>query len=108
MLYNNLFIPGFKTNLKKDEILQTLLKAKDIIIHQHNGLFLHMVNNLINKIEIFGLHFTTLDIRQESTVHEKVLETLAAKQLILPADYTSLSETEKIKVEASLLLGFHF
>ena len=78
-LYNNLFIPGYKTNLGKQEILQILLQIKDIIIHQHNGLFLRMVNNLINKIEIFGLHFSTLDIRQESSIHGKVLEAIAAR-----------------------------
>ena len=101
-LYNNLFIPGYKTNLRKDEILETLEKVKDIIIHQHNGLFLHMVNNLINKIEIFGLHFTTLDIRQDSSIHGKVLETMAAKQLVLPAGYASLSDAEKIKLLSSI------
>ena len=101
-LYNNLFIPGYKTNLDKEEILQTLLQIKDIIIHQHNGLFLHLVNNLINKIEIFGLYFTTLDIRQESTVHGKLLEAIAAKEQVLPAQYANLSEDEKILVLSSI------
>ena len=101
-LYNNLFIPGYKTNLGKEEILQTLFLIKDIIIHQHNGLFLHMVNNLINKIEIFGLHFTTLDIRQESSVHGKVLEAIAARQNILPAGYTNLSDDSKIDLLTSI------
>jgi phosphoenolpyruvate carboxylase len=101
-LYNNLFIPGYKTNLKKDEILDTLLKVRDIIIYQHNGLFLHMVNNLIAKIEIFGLHFTTLDIRQDSSIHGKVLETLAAKKLVLPAGYANLSDTDKIKLLSTI------
>ena len=101
-LYNNLFIPGYKANLHKDEILQPLLLIKDIIIHQHNGLFLHMVNNLISKIEIFGLYFTTLDIRQESSVHGKVLEIIAAKDLALGTDYISLSYAEKIKLLSSI------
>ncbi|MDZ4808713.1 MAG: phosphoenolpyruvate carboxylase [Bacteroidota bacterium] len=101
-LYNNLFIPGFKTNLEKEEILQPLLQIKDIVIHQHNGLFLHMVNNLINKIEIFGLHFTTLDIRQESTVHTKVLEAIANKGIALPDNYTSLADNEKINALSSI------
>ena len=101
-LYNNLFIPGYKTNLGKEEILQTLLQIKDIIIHQHNGLFLHMVNNLINKIEIFGLHFTTLDIRQESSVHGKVLEAIAATQNVLPSDYANLSNDAKIETLTSI------
>ena len=101
-LYSNLFIPGYKTNLRKEEILDTLLQVKDIIIHQHNGLFLHMVNNLINKIEIFGLHFTTLDIRQESSVHGKALEAIAAKGLALPNDYARKTDAEKIKILSSI------
>ncbi|MBI5856605.1 MAG: phosphoenolpyruvate carboxylase [Sphingobacteriales bacterium] len=101
-LYNNLFIPGFKTSLTNKEILGTLQEIKDIIIHQHNGLFLHLVNNLINKIEVFGLHFASLDIRQESVVHGKLLETIAAQGQILPADYANLSDGEKINILSSI------
>lgn len=101
-LYNNLFIPGFKTNLQKDEILNTLNQIKEVIIHQHNGLFLHMVNNLINKIEVFGLHFASLDIRQDSSVHGKVLQDIANDQQLLPADYADLAEKEKIDVLSSI------
>lgn len=97
-LYNNLFIPDFKTNLGKGEILETLLQIKEIIIHQHNGLFLHMVNNLINKIEVFGLHFTSLDIRQESSVHGQVLDVIAAKQPAILPGYAVLSMEEKINL----------
>jgi phosphoenolpyruvate carboxylase len=97
-LYNNLFIPGQKTKLGKEEMLATLSQIKDIIIHQHNGLFLHMVTNLINKIEIFGLHFTTLDIRQESSVHGKLLETIAEKSNSLSDNYSRLTDDEKIGI----------
>src|SRR6266480_2573941 len=95
-LYDNIFIPGFKTSLTQPEILQTLEQIKHIIIHQHNGLFLHMINNLINKIEVFGLHFASLDVRQESSVHSKLLEAMAAKKYILPDDYADLPDEEKI------------
>ena len=95
-LYSNIFIPGYKTALDKKEILQPLQEIKNIIIHQHNGLFLHMVNNLINKVEVFGLFFASLDIRQESSVHEKILETIAKTQPGLLPGYISLDETKKI------------
>jgi phosphoenolpyruvate carboxylase len=61
-----------------------------------------MVNNLMNKIEVFGLHFTTLDIRQESSVHGKVLEAIAAKEKVLPADYADLSDENKIEVLSAI------
>lgn len=102
-LYDNLFIPGNKTRITKEEILSALLQVKDIIIHQHNGLFLHMVNNLINKIELFGLHFASLDIRQEKSIHGQFFGALAASgQQVLPAEYTSLGDEEKIAALTSI------
>lgn len=101
-LYNNLFIPGFKIDLKKEELLRTLFEIKNIIVHQHNGLFLHMLNNLIYKIEVFGLYFASLDIRQESTVHEKLIEEIAAHQSVLPSNYLQLTENQKIEALTSL------
>lgn len=101
-LYNNLFIPGFKADLKKEEILDTLYRIKEVIIHQHNGLFLHLVNNLINKIELFGLHFASLDIRQDSSVHGKLLNELSSQQSVLPLAYRDLTETEKMELLVSI------
>src|SRR5688500_3945176 len=101
-LYNNLFIPGLKTRLTNEEILQTLEQIRHIIIHQHNGLFLHTVNSLINKLEVFGLHFASLDIRQESSVHGKLLEALAATKHVLPENYAGLPDKEKIQILSAL------
>ncbi len=95
-LYKNLFNPEQKTPLTKNEILDTLNEVKAILSTEHNGLFLYLVENLITKVEIFGLFFATLDIRQDSSIHEKVLEAVAAKTNGLPKNYTALSEDEKI------------
>jgi phosphoenolpyruvate carboxylase len=100
-LYDNIFIPGHRTALNKQDILKDLYKIREILTYQHNGLFLYLVENLINKIHVFGLHFASLDIRQESTVHNKVLEAVAAKERVLPENYASLNEEEKIRVLTS-------
>ncbi len=65
---------------------------------QHNGLFLHLLDNLISKVQIFGLHFASLDIRQDSSVHEKVLDAIAEKTDVLPDNYSTLDDKEKIKL----------
>src|SRR5262249_35056791 len=96
--YNNIFIPGQRTALKKQEILDELNKIREILIYQHNGLFQHLVDNLINKIHVFGLHFASLDIRQESSVHNTVLEAVAEKTDILPRNYSALDSNEKKKL----------
>ncbi len=95
-LYKNIFIPDSSTDLSKDEILQTLQQIREIIIYQHNGLFLYKLDNLIQKVTVFGLHFATLDVRQESTVHNTVLEAIAEKGEGLPTNYASLPSDEKM------------
>jgi phosphoenolpyruvate carboxylase len=79
-LYDNIFIPGHTTSLTKEEVLTTLFEIRSILIHQHNGLFQNQVDALINKVQLFGLHFASLDIRQDSSVHRKVLSAIAAKE----------------------------
>ena len=59
--------------------------------------FFILVDNLINKIHVFGLHFASIDIRQDSSIHKKVFQALASSDNILPADYSRLSEEKKIE-----------
>lgn len=110
LLYNNIFIPGQKTALDKKDLLDDLYSVREIIIYKHNSLFLHLVESLINKISIFGLHFASLDIRQESKVHNLVLEDLAAKA-ILPIEYGTFDEKKKIEYlmsHTSAITSLHF
>jgi phosphoenolpyruvate carboxylase len=95
-LYNNIFIPGQRTDLTKNEILETLLTIRNTLVHQHNGLFVYLVETLINKVEVFGLHFASLDVRQESSEHGQVLESIAQKTSALPHEYSDASDKEKI------------
>lgn len=97
-LYNNIFIPGQRTELSKEGMLSELYKIREIIIYKHNNLFLHLIDGLINKVHIFGLHFASLDVRQESSIHNKVLELTAACSSALPDNYASLNNEEKINV----------
>ncbi len=97
-LYRNVFIPAANISITAQEIKDTLVEIKNILEQQHNALFVSQVQSLINKTDIFGLHFACLDIRQESTVHQKLFETIATQNMgILSPDYITLSEAEKIK-----------
>ena len=96
-LYNNIFIPGNRTRISKKEILDVLSSVRQTLIYEHNGLFLHLVDSLINKLHVFGLHFASLDIRQDSSIHKKVFQALADDGNILPANYSKLSEEQKIE-----------
>ena len=95
-LYNNLFIPGHTADLTKDEILNTLLSIRTTVIEQHNGLFLNLVENLISKVELFGMYFASLDVRQDSSIHALLVEAIVKNTNVLPANYLQLSEADKI------------
>ncbi|UAY53018.1 phosphoenolpyruvate carboxylase [Ferruginibacter albus] len=97
-LYNNIFIPGQRTPLSKQLMLESLNKVRDILIYENNGLFLDLIDNLINKVYVFGLHFASLDVRQESTVHNTVLEAISSKTDALPKNYSSLTDEQKIEL----------
>ncbi len=97
-LYDNLFIPDYELDLSKEEIITSLKNIRHQLIYEHNNLFVSQIEELINKVEIFGLHFASLDIRQDSSVHGKVLEAIAANTDTLPSNYASLSPSEKIEL----------
>ncbi|HEY1010002.1 MAG: phosphoenolpyruvate carboxylase [Daejeonella sp.] len=101
-LYKNLFIPGYKADLSKEEITDTLKEIRDILIEKHNSLFLAKVNNLLTKVNLFGLFFASLDVRQDSSAHKELIEQIAEKTSVLPENYTSLSDEAKIKTLQSV------
>ena len=102
-LYKTFTSNNEKTAISKKELLSKLLKIRDILITHHQSLFLQELDDLINKIHLFGYHFATLDIRQDSRIHRKVFLQLI-KELkennnnILPDDYLQLSEEEQIQL----------
>jgi phosphoenolpyruvate carboxylase len=101
-LYDNLFIPGYDFDLRKDEFLHALKNIRHQLIYEHNNLFVSLIDSLINRVELFGLHFASLDIRQDSSIHGKVLESIAENTSALPAGYQNLPTEEKVKVLANI------
>lgn len=101
-LYKELFEPDPKVPFHFHDMLKAMLKIREVLIYQNNGLFLNLVDNFISKMRIFGLHFATLDLRQESSVHEKVLQNIQERENIFPELYDTLDEKEKIKLLSHL------
>jgi phosphoenolpyruvate carboxylase len=94
-LYNNLFVPGYTSDLSKEEILETLMQIREMIVFNHNGLFLNLVDALIHRVQLFGLYFASLDIRQDSSVHTAVI--VEIYKALHHADYTLLDNDLKIQ-----------
>ncbi|MDR6513910.1 phosphoenolpyruvate carboxylase [Chryseobacterium camelliae] len=75
-LYAAIFNGG---DISAEDILKRTAEAEDILISQHNGLFLDLLINFRDRVKIFGTHFATLDVRQDSRIHQKVIDEVFAK-----------------------------
>jgi phosphoenolpyruvate carboxylase len=104
-LYKHVVRSYSKVNFSKSIFLEALLKARKIIEDQHQSLFIEELDDFINKVRIFGFHFATLDIRQDSRVHHQAF-TQIVKDLqnigdtTFPKNYEHLSEDEQIEILA--------
>jgi phosphoenolpyruvate carboxylase len=104
-LYKHVIRSYSKVNFSKSIFLEELLKARKIIEDRHQSLFIEELDDFINKVRIFGFHFATLDIRQDSRVHHQAF-TQIVKDLqnigdtTFPKNYAYLTEEEQIKILA--------
>ena len=101
LLYRSVFYSTGEIFITLEVFKEKLNCIKLIIIEEHQSLYLDELNLLINKVNLFGFYFATLDIRQNSKVHDQVFLVLAQseankKAKFLPENYSSLSENEKI------------
>lgn len=80
--------------------LQTIA---DSLERHHGGVVAQLrLTSLIQAVEVFGFHLASLDLRQSSDVHERVLTELFTvadvRRNDLALDYMSLSEADRIEV----------
>ena len=108
-LYENVFRPDEAKPITANEIMDCLSKIKNIIIEGNYSLYLSRLESLIHKVKLFGTHFASLDIRQDSRVHHTVLMDLHQTLLqqdgkgILPSDYNMLDSDAQMNVLAKIV-----
>ena len=73
-----------------------------LLSHKASAMAQQRLRPLIRAVEVFGFHLATVDLRQSSDPHERVVAELLAKARITP-DYSSLPESERRKLLMLLL-----
>ena len=106
-LYKSIFNDQKTPKISLEELKKKLYQIKEILISEHKSLFIDELDDLINKVNIFGYHFASLDIRQDSRIHSKVFESVFKTSQsylgkIFPDNYLDLSEEEKVKVLSNI------
>lgn len=96
-------ITNKSSNLTAESFASELKIIKDVIVKEHQSLYVSEVNSLLNKIHLFGFHFANLDIRQDSRKHAQFFNDMVNSLIesgsdIFPKDYHDLSEKEQVKI----------
>ncbi|WP_339659481.1 phosphoenolpyruvate carboxylase [uncultured Polaribacter sp.] len=102
-LYKHVVRSYAKVNFSQKILLEELYAAREIVVEKHDSLFVEELNDFINKVRIFGFHFATLDIRQDSRVHHDaftqiVTDLIATGDTTFPENYHRLSPNEQIDI----------
>lgn len=100
-LYNAIFR---EETITSDRILMTISEAQQILIQRHNGLFKDLLDDFEDRVKIFGTHFATLDIRQDSRVHQSVIDEIIKKKSEMEFENMSMEEKLQWLLETDTLL----
>jgi phosphoenolpyruvate carboxylase len=92
-------LQGLHGYSQPEELVKDLQAARAVLIQEHDGLFLNLLDQVILKVKIFGFHFASLDIRQHSAKHTAIWDKVLQTSTGGPA----LSDPERIKK----ILSYH-
>ncbi|KJD36550.1 phosphoenolpyruvate carboxylase [Tamlana sedimentorum] len=103
IMYNYSINQITSETLTAKEFIRELLSIRDIVVSEHQSLYVNEINDLINRVHLFGYHFATLDIRQDSRIHHSVFTTVIDHLIekgnsSFPNNYHDLSEAEQIEI----------
>ncbi|MBI9063763.1 MAG: phosphoenolpyruvate carboxylase [Marinilabiliaceae bacterium] len=77
--------------------LGRLQEVENLLIDQHQSLFLDKLQSFIRKVKLFGFYFASIDIRQDSRIITNAFDAVvAACPHLLPDEWFKLSEAKQI------------
>jgi phosphoenolpyruvate carboxylase len=103
MVFNELFYPKRNKNFSLEYLSSELEFVLSKVENEHDGLYKDEVLDIIYKVRLFGLHFASLDIRQDSRVHHSVFKEIVSHPEIqnftngLVENYLDLDSNERCK-----------
>lgn len=100
-LHNSLLDKDNQISLS--EFRTELHSIRQFLIENHQSLYVEKITKLINRTTLFGYHFASLDIRQDSRVHNQMFTALVKEMIengsdVFPKDYFDLDLEEQLKL----------
>ncbi|MGI9525614.1 MAG: phosphoenolpyruvate carboxylase, partial [Weeksellaceae bacterium] len=91
-LYEMIFYD--KTGISLEDLIHKLKGIKELVEDKYNGLFIDSLVDFITRVRMFGYHFATLDIRQDSSIHDRIIREIFQQEF--EKDYDALSDDERL------------
>jgi len=95
-LYGPMFDPTI--NIPHQEITESFQLIRRLLVEKYHSLFLEEVDNFIDKLQIFKSHFATLDIRQDHSVHLKLMEEILIAKDKIKSSISELDQETLISI----------
>ena len=99
-LRSNLYIAMFDSlkDIGYEDLIIPLEEIRRILIEKYQSLYLKDLERFIDKVKIFKVHFATIDIRQDHSMHTKVMVEVLKKKEFIKEDLSELSEERLIDI----------
>ncbi|MCK0158422.1 phosphoenolpyruvate carboxylase [Cellulophaga sp. F20128] len=95
-LYAAMFNPAKQVGYT--DIIGPLEKIRKILIAKYHKLYLTELDYFMDKVKIFKTHFATLDIRQDHSIHTKVIAAVLQKNGIIKEDLSELDTATLVDI----------
>ena len=108
ILFSELFNPGKNKSLNPNFLIDELEMILEILFEVHEGLYSEDVKDLIHKLKLFGFYFASLDIRQDSRIHDHVFNDVINNPDLrkhianLPENYSELNLKRKYSLLSTI------
>ena len=97
-LYESSFMDPDNPSISHEELVSKVAEISRLLKEEHGGIYLHEVELFEDKLKIFGYHFSTIDVRQDSRVIATAMKSVRGKYPdLFPDDYDSLGDKDKAK-----------
>lgn len=88
-----------KNKYSLSEFKNDLKSIEELLINQHDGLFIDLLYSFENKVNMFGYYLASIDIRQDSRVIRNALEQVMSNYPnLLPENLFDLDPKEQLNI----------
>ena len=80
-------------NIKCNQIIKQVLHIRNLLIEKHNSFAIDQLDHFLYSLRTFGFYFASLDIRQNSSVHNDLVKKILLSKKV---NYSQLSTEDKL------------